>query len=37
MPGAHHIVSGNASTTEPAKFLVVFVADDKAETTTMDK
>jgi quercetin dioxygenase-like cupin family protein len=36
-PGAHHIVSGNASTTEPAKFLVVFIADDKGELTVMDK
>lgn len=36
-PGAHHIVSGNASKTEPAKFLVVFIADDKEELLTMDK
>ena len=36
-PGAHHIVSGNASKTEPAKFLVVFIANDKDEPTTMDK
>jgi quercetin dioxygenase-like cupin family protein len=34
-PGAHHRVSRNASTTEPAKLLAVFVADtdDKALTT----
>jgi len=32
-PGAHHVVSGNASATEPASFLVVFVAP-KAETLT---
>jgi len=35
-PGAHHIVSGNASDTEPAKFLVVFVADPKAELSVAD-
>jgi quercetin dioxygenase-like cupin family protein len=34
-PGAHHVVSRNASTTEPAKLLAVFVVDtgDKALTT----
>ena len=34
-PGSHHRVSRNASTTEPAKLLAVFVADtdDKALTT----
>ena len=31
MPGAHHMVSANASKTEPAKFLVVFIAGDKDE------
>lgn len=36
-PGAHHMVSGNASKTEPAKFLVVFIAGDKEELVTMDK
>ena len=36
-PGAHHIVCGNARTTEPAKFLVVFIANDKEELVTMDK
>ncbi len=36
-PGAHHVVSANASKTEPAKFLVVFVAKDKEELVTMDK
>ena len=36
-PGAHHVVSGNASRTEPAKFLVVFIANDKDELVTMDK
>jgi quercetin dioxygenase-like cupin family protein len=36
-PGAHHMVSGNASKTEPAKFLVVFIGGDKEELVTMDK
>jgi quercetin dioxygenase-like cupin family protein len=35
-PGAHHVVSRNASQTEPAKMLAVFVVDtdDKTLTTT---
>jgi quercetin dioxygenase-like cupin family protein len=35
LPGAHHAVSRNASATEPAKLLAVFVVDtdDKALTT----
>src|SRR6267154_6202554 len=35
LPGAHHAVSRNASATEPAKLLAVFVFDtaDKALTT----
>jgi quercetin dioxygenase-like cupin family protein len=35
LPGAHHVVSRNASPTEPAKLLAVFVVDtdDKALTT----
>jgi quercetin dioxygenase-like cupin family protein len=37
MPGAHHMVSANASKTEPAKFLVVFISGDKDELVTMDK
>jgi len=37
MPGAHHMVSANASKTEPAKFLVVFIAGDQDELVTMDK
>jgi quercetin dioxygenase-like cupin family protein len=37
MPGAHHAVSANASKTEPAKFLVVFIAGEKDELLTMDK
>jgi quercetin dioxygenase-like cupin family protein len=27
MPGAHHLISRNASTTEPAKLLAIFIAD----------
>jgi quercetin dioxygenase-like cupin family protein len=36
VPGAHHVVSRNASQTEPAKLLAVFVVDtnDTALTTT---
>ena len=35
LPGAHHVVSRNASATEPATLLAVFVVDtdDKALTT----
>lgn len=36
-PGAHHLVSENASATEPATILVVFVADAGATLTTTDK
>jgi quercetin dioxygenase-like cupin family protein len=36
-PGAAHSVSANASTTEPAALLAVFVAKDGAELTTFDK
>jgi len=35
-PGAHHLVSENASSTKPAKLLAVFVADDGADLTTFD-
>ncbi|HVJ43057.1 MAG TPA: cupin domain-containing protein [Dongiaceae bacterium] len=35
--GSTHIVSENASTTEPARLLAVFVADDGAHLTTIDK
>ena len=35
-PNAHHLVSENASATEPASLLVVFVADDGATLTTPD-
>jgi quercetin dioxygenase-like cupin family protein len=33
-PGAMHIVSANASTTEPAELIAVFVADEGVELTT---
>ncbi len=36
-PGSEHLVSENASTTEPASLLAVFVADDRACLTTFDK
>jgi quercetin dioxygenase-like cupin family protein len=36
-PNAHHLVSENASATEPASLLVVFVADEGATLTTPDK
>lgn len=36
-PGAHHTVSENASVTEPARLLAVFVAEDGAELTTFDQ
>ena len=37
-PGAHHLVSRNASQTEPAKMLAVFVVDTDDKTlTTPDK
>ena len=36
-PGSHHVYSASASTTEPARILAVFVADDGATLTTYDK
>ncbi|QQC64650.1 cupin domain-containing protein [Paraburkholderia ginsengisoli] len=37
-PGAHHTVSENASATEPAKLLAIFVADTKDKNlVTFDK
>lgn len=36
-PGSEHLVSENASATEPASLLAVFVADDGARLTTFDK
>ncbi|MGU9758317.1 hypothetical protein ACV1BL_12280 [Serratia marcescens] len=36
-PGAHHVVSRNASKTKPAKLLAVFVVDTKdTQLTTPD-
>ena len=35
--GSEHLVSENASATEPASLLAVFVADDGAKLTTYDK
>ncbi|MBS0364132.1 MAG: cupin domain-containing protein [Proteobacteria bacterium] len=35
-PGAHHVVSRNPSATEPAEFLVVFVAPKGTVLTTPD-
>jgi len=35
--GSKHLVSENASATEPAQLLAVFVADAHAQLTTMDK
>jgi quercetin dioxygenase-like cupin family protein len=38
MPGDHHVVSANASQTQPAKLLAVFIVDDAdAVLTTPDK
>jgi quercetin dioxygenase-like cupin family protein len=38
LPGAHHLISRNASTTEPARLLAVFVVDTDDQTlTTPDK
>ena len=34
-PGSTHMVSANASNTEPAELVAVFVADEGAELTTM--
>jgi quercetin dioxygenase-like cupin family protein len=34
-PGATHIVSANASTTESAELIAVFVADEGAQLTTL--
>jgi quercetin dioxygenase-like cupin family protein len=35
--GSEHLVSENASKTEPASLLAIFVADDGAHLTTFDK
>lgn len=34
-PGSTHLVSANASTTEPAELIAVFVADEGAQLTTL--
>jgi quercetin dioxygenase-like cupin family protein len=34
-PGSTHVVSANASKTEPAELIAVFVADEGAQLTTM--
>jgi len=36
-PGSEHLVSENASATEPASLLAIFVADDGAQLTSVDK
>jgi quercetin dioxygenase-like cupin family protein len=36
-PGSEHLVSENASATELASLLAIFIADDGAELTTFDK
>ncbi|MCK6449890.1 MAG: cupin domain-containing protein [Alphaproteobacteria bacterium] len=36
-PGAHHVVSADASTTEPARLLAVIVADPGDTLTSFDK
>jgi quercetin dioxygenase-like cupin family protein len=36
-PGSEHLISENASPIEPASLLAVFVADDGAQLTTVDK
>jgi quercetin dioxygenase-like cupin family protein len=35
-PGSRHLISENASATEPARLLAVFIADDGAQLTTFD-
>ncbi|MFM0341922.1 cupin domain-containing protein [Paraburkholderia fungorum] len=34
--GQHHVISKNASTTEPASMLVVFISNENAKLTTFD-
>ena len=36
-PCTHHAVSANASSTEPAKLLAIFVAEDGSQLTVFDK
>jgi quercetin dioxygenase-like cupin family protein len=35
--GSEHLVSENASATEPASLLAIFIADDGVTLTTFDK
>ena len=35
-PGSTHLISENASATEPASLLAVFIADDGAQLTTFE-
>jgi quercetin dioxygenase-like cupin family protein len=37
LPGSQHLISENASATDPASLLAVFVADDGAQLTRFDK
>ena len=36
-PGSTHLISENASATEPASLLAIFIADDGATLTTFDQ
>jgi quercetin dioxygenase-like cupin family protein len=36
-PGSIHLVSENASATEPAALLAIFIADDGVTLTTFEK
>jgi quercetin dioxygenase-like cupin family protein len=36
-PGSEHLISENASTTEPASLLAIFIADEGAGLTVFDK
>jgi quercetin dioxygenase-like cupin family protein len=36
-PGSEHLISENASATEPASLLAIFIADDGAELTVYDE
>jgi quercetin dioxygenase-like cupin family protein len=36
-PGSEHLISENASATQPASLLAVFVADEGAQLTTFEK
>ena len=36
-PGSEHLISENASATEPASLLAVFIADDEDQLTTFER